>query len=110
MESFILTSIPDRPKLQHRNQSDKARPEARPKGRREAPPPTDRPSVRRCAPAYNRNMHQQKHTGQQKHDSMQHGMTTGYLEPGPLVRSTLRTFLGARPTPGFEDLGLGSEI
>ncbi len=27
---------------------------------------------------------------------MQHGMTKGYPEPGPLVRSTLRTWLGGR--------------
>ena len=41
----------------------KLAPEARPKGgAKRRPRPSDRPSVRRCAPAYSRNMYQQKHT------------------------------------------------
>jgi DNA polymerase III epsilon subunit-like protein len=59
--------------------------------------PSVRPTVREALRAGLQQKHAPTETrSQQEHDSTQHVVTKGYPEPGPLVRSTLRTeaFLG----------------
>ena len=54
--------------------------------------PSDRPTVREALRAGLQLKHTPAKTrSRQKQESMKHGTTKGYPEPGPLVRSTLRT-------------------